>query len=97
MVSRTASRVIADGATFAAGETRSVDVSGFHTPSVCIDVGGADTVTVEIVGDAGTYTVDERSPGSATSYIVDCPQADQIQVTSTDGTTISAEARNNPR
>jgi len=94
--------VIADSATFGAGETKSADISQFHTPAVCIALenleGNADdTITVEVVGDAGTYEVDSRTLSAAGSYIVDAPQSDTVQVTSANGTTISAEARNNPR
>ena len=46
---------------------------------------------------ADTYEVDERTLSETGSYIVDAPQADTVQVTSANGTTISAEARNNPR
>lgn len=97
-----ASAIIADSATFNAGETKSASVDGYHTPAVCVFLenleGNADdTLTVEIVGDAGTYEVDSRTLSSTGSYVVDVPQADTVQLTSQNGTTISAEARNNPR
>lgn len=96
------SATIADSATFDADETKTVSVEQFHTPAVCIALesleGNADdTITVEIVGDVGTYEVDSRTLDATDSYIVDVPQADTVQVTSANGTTISAEARNNPR
>jgi len=97
-----ASTVIADSVAFGAGETKTADTSQFHTPAVCVALeglgGGADdTITVAVVGDAGTYEVDERTLSETGSYVVDAPQADTVQVTSANGTTISAEARNNPR
>jgi hypothetical protein len=69
---------------------------------VCVDVesleGNADdTITIEVVGDVGTYELDSRTVSSTGSYIVDAPQADTVEVTSANGSTISAEARNNPR
>ena len=96
------SAVIADSDSFAAGETKSASVKQFHTPAICValeDLEGAadDTLTIEIVGDAATYEVDSRTLSSTGSYIVDVPQAGQVQLTSANGTTISAEARNNPR
>lgn len=97
----TAATSIANSATFNAAETKSADISSYHTPAVCValeDLGGSadDTLTIEIVGDAGTYEVDERTLSAAGSYVVDVPQAKQVQLTSTNGTTISAEVRNNP-
>jgi hypothetical protein len=97
-----ASAIIADSVSFNAGETKTASVEQFHTPAVCVALedleGNADdTITVEAVGDVGTYEVDSRTLSETGSYIVDAPQADTIQVTSSSGTTISAEARNNPR
>jgi hypothetical protein len=97
-----ASATIADSATFNAGETKTADIDQFHTPAVCVDVesleGNADdTITIEVVGDVGTYELDSRTVSSTGSYIVDAPQADTVEVTSANGSTISAEARNNPR
>ncbi|WP_135302646.1 hypothetical protein [Haloarcula amylovorans] len=97
-----ASAVLADSATFNAGETKTVDVSQFHTPAVCVALEGLggnadDTLTIEIVGEAGTYEVDNRTLSATGSYVVDVPQAATVQLTSANGTTISAEARNNPR
>jgi hypothetical protein len=97
-----ASAVIADSATFGAGETKTASVEQYHTPTVCVAVenleGNADdTLTVEIVGDAGPYEVDSRTVSETGSYVVDVPQADSVRLTSANGTTISCEARNNPR
>ena len=93
---------IADSKTFNAGESASALVEKFHTPAVCVAVenleGNADdTITVEIVGDVGTYEVDSRTLSATGGYVVDVPQCEQVQVTSANGSTISAEARNNPR
>lgn len=93
---------IADSATFTGGEAKTADISEFHTPAICVALenleGNADdTLTIEIVGDAGTYEVDSRTLSSTGSYIVDVPQADTVRLNSANGTTISAEARNNPR
>ena len=102
MPPRYASAVLADSKAFAAAETVTADVSQYHTPAICValealDGSADDTLTIEIVGDAGTYEVDERTLSAAGSYVVDVPQADEVQLTSANGTTISAEARNNPR
>jgi len=96
------SAVLANSKTFAADETVTADVTQFHTPAVCVQLesleGNADdTLTVEIVGGAGTYEVDSRTLSSTGSYIVDIPQAETVRLTSANGSTISAEARNNPR
>ena len=93
---------IADSKTFGAGETATALIDGYHTPAVCVSLenleGNADdTLTLEIVGDVGTYEVDSRTLSATGSYVVDVPQADSVQLTSANGTTISAEARNNPR
>lgn len=102
VVTKDESAVIADSATFGAPETKTANVEQFHTPAVCVNLesleGNADdTITVEIVGDAGTYEVDQRTLSAAGSYVVDVPQAVTVQVTSANGSTLSAEARNNPR
>ena len=96
------SAVLADSKTFGAPETVTASVEKYHTPAVCVALenleGNADdTITIEIVGDAGTYEVDSRTLSATGSYVVDVPQADTVELTSTNGTTISAEARNNPR
>lgn len=93
---------IADSKTFAAAETATASIGLYHTPAICVDLenleGNADdTLTIEIVGAVGTYEVDERTLSETGSYVVDVPQADTVQLTSANGTTISAEARNNPR
>lgn len=97
-----AEAVIADSATFGASETKSANVEQYHSPAVCVSLenleGSADdTITVAIIGAAGTYEVDSRTISSTDSYVVDVPQCESVEVTSTNGTTISAEARNNPR
>lgn len=97
-----ASTVLADSKTFGASETVSASVEKYHTPAVCValenlEANADDTLTVELVGDAGTYTMDERTLSETGSYIVDVPQADSVKLTSANGSTISAEARNNPR
>lgn len=96
------STVLADSQALTAGEPVIALVAGYHTPAVCValeNLGGAadDTLTVEIVADAGTYEVDNRTVSETTSFIVDVPQADEVRLTSSNGTTISAEVRNNPR
>jgi len=96
------STVIADSVSFAAGTSEAASIDGYHTPAICValeDLEGSanDTITVEVVGDAGTYEIDERTLAATGSYVVDAPQADTARVTSANGTTISAEARNNPR
>lgn len=96
------STTIADSKTFSDSETASAGIVEYHTPAVCVELenleGNADdTITVEVVGDVGTYEVDSRTLSSTGSYIVNAPQADTVKLTSANGTTISAEARNNPR
>jgi len=97
-----ASTVIVDSASVAAGTAQRASVDGYHTPAICVSLkdleGNADdTITVAIEGDAGTYTVDERTLTSTGSYVVDVPQCEGVRVTSSNGTTLSCEARNNPR
>ena len=96
------SAVIADSASFGAGKTKTADISEYRTPAVCValeslDGSAGDTITVEVVGSAGTYEVDSRTLSATGSYIVEVPQATTVRVTSANGTIISAEARNNPR
>ncbi len=96
------STVIADSAAFNADETKSAAVGGYHTPAVCVlveDLEGNtdDTLTIEFVGAAGTYQKDQRTLSSTGSYVVDVPQCQEVKLTSANGTTISAEVRNNPR
>jgi len=94
--------VIANSVSYTAGDTETADISQYHTPAVCVqleslDGSADDTITIEVVGDAGTYEVDERTLSETGSYVVTAPQAETVRVTSANGTTISAEARNNPR
>ena len=96
------STALADSKTFGAPETVSASVDGYHTPAVCVSLenleGNADdTLKIEIVGSVSTYEVDSRTLSSLGSYVVDVPQADSVKLTSTNGTTLSAEVRNNPR
>ncbi|MDR9431732.1 MAG: hypothetical protein RI568_13675 [Natronomonas sp.] len=102
MVAWDASSVIADSASFGADETKTASAEGYHTPAVCVALedleGNADdTLTIEFVGAAGTYRADQRTLSSTDTYVVTVPQTDTVRVTSANGTTISAEARNNPR
>jgi hypothetical protein len=97
-----AATVLADSKTFNGGETVAAAVDDYHTPAVCVTLesleGNADdTITIELVGDAATYEVDSRTLNGAGSYVVDVPQANSVQVTSANRTTLSCEARNNPR
>jgi len=97
-----ASTTVADSASFTAGETKTASIDGYHTPAVCValeDLEGAadDTITIDVVGDVGTYEVDERTLSATGGYIVTAPQADSVEVTSANGTTLSVEVRNNPR
>lgn len=97
-----AAAVIADSQTFTAGQTASASIEQYHTPAVCVNLESLegntdDTVTIEIVGEAATYEADSRTLSSTGSYVVDVPQANSVEITSTNGTTLSAEARNNPR
>ncbi|SIS00319.1 hypothetical protein SAMN05421858_5116 [Haladaptatus litoreus] len=96
------SAIIADSQALTAGQTVTAAVRDYHSPAICValeDLGGNadDTLSVEIVGDAGTYEVDSRTLSATGSYVVNVPQAPTVQITSANGTTISAEARNNPR
>lgn len=93
---------IANSKTFQAGETASADVEGYHSPAVCVNLeslnsNAEDTITIGIVGAAATYDVDSRTLSSLGSYVVDVPQCDRVEVSSSNGTTLSCEARNNPR
>lgn len=102
MPARYAAAIIADSLAFTAGTAETASIEGYHTPAICValeSLGGNadDTLTIEIVGAAGTYEVDQRTLTATGSYIVDVPQADTVRLTSANGTTISAEARNNPR
>lgn len=97
-----AAAVLADSQTFNAGQTVSASIEQYHTPAVCVNLesleGNADdTITIEIVGEAATYQVDSRTLSETGSYVVDVPQATSVEITSSNGTTLSAEARNNPR
>lgn len=96
------STVLADSESLTAGEPVLVDGVGYHTPVVCValeDLEGSadDTVTIEFDGAAATYEADERTLSDLTSYTVDLPQCDGVQVTSSNGCTYSIEVRNNPR
>lgn len=94
-------KTLADSASLTGGTPVSADTSRIKSPVVCValeDLEGSadDTVTVEIVGTAGSYQVDQRTLSELDSYIVDAPQADSIEVTSANGVTYSIEVRSDP-
>lgn len=96
--------VVADSTSLTAGSAVSAGapVDGYHTPVVLVKLedleGNADdTLTIEAVGAAATYQIDQRTLSSAQSYTVDLPQCEDVQVTSSNGVTYSIEVRNNPR
>lgn len=94
-------KVLADSKSLTTDTAVDALIGGFHTPAVCVALedleGNADdTVTVEIVGAAGTYEADSRTLSATGSYIVEIPQADKVQVTSSNGVTYSIEVRSNP-
>ena len=93
---------LADSALLAAGTPATKDISDLRDPVVCVALenlgaNADDTVTIEIVGAAGTYEVDSRTLNAAGSYTVTIPQATQVSLTSANGATYSAEVRANPR
>ena len=93
---------IADSTALTAGTPVTKDIDDLRDPVVCVALEnlGAntdDTVTIEIVGAAGTYEVDSRTLNAAGSYTLTVPQAAQVQFTSANGATYSAEVRANPR
>jgi len=63
-----ASTVIVDSTSLTGGTAETASIEGYHTPAICVELedleGNADdTITVEIAGDAGTYTsTNEPSP-----------------------------------
>lgn len=93
--------VIANSESLTAGTPVSVDVADLRSPEVLValeDLEGAadDTVTIRVVGDAGSYEVDERTLSATGSYIVEAPQAESLEFESANGVTYSAETRANP-
>lgn len=94
--------VLANSASLTAGTPVSADTGEIRDPVVLVALEGLeanadDTVMIEIVGEAGTYQMDERTLSATGSYHVDIPQAEQVQLTSSNGVTYSAEVRANPR
>jgi hypothetical protein len=94
--------VLADNKDFNAGESVTGSVEQFHTPAVCLSVDAlgalsSDTVTVEIEGEASNYEVASQDFSTNGDAVIDVPQGKRVRVTSSDGSTITAEARNNPR
>jgi len=93
--------VVADSTSLTGGTAETADISELRDPVVCValeDLEGAadDTATIEIVGDAGTYQLDQRTLSSTGSYTVSVPQARTVRFTSSGGVTYSVEARSNP-
>lgn len=95
--------VLADNDSLTGGEAVSGDTKKIRAPTVCVrcdDLEGAtdDTVTVRVVGDAGTYDVAEETFSAAgESAVVDVPQAPTVEIESAGGVTYSAEVRTNGR
>lgn len=93
-----AAKILADSESLAAGATVSADTSRIKSPVVLVgleDLEGSadDTVTIEVVGAAGTYQVDQRTLSETGSYTVNIPQAESVEVTSANGVTYSIEVR----
>lgn len=92
---------LADSESLTAGTPVSVATDRIKAPVVAIeleDLEGAadDTITVEVVGEAGTYEIEERTLSEPGSFVVGSVQADWTQITSSNGVTYSAEVRGNP-
>lgn len=94
--------VLADSASLTAGTPATADTASIRDPTVLVKLEGLegnadDTVTIEIVGEAATYQMDQRTLSSLGTYSVDIPQAESVELTSSNGVTYSAEVRANPR
>jgi hypothetical protein len=94
--------VIADSESLTGGTAVTADVSALRTPAVLVQLedlegNAGDTVTLRVVGDVVTHTVDERTLSSTGSYRVDVPQCESVELESANGVTYAAEARSNPR
>lgn len=98
MKSWNASAVLADSASLTAGTAVTADITDLTSPTVLVeleDLEGAadDTVTVRVVGAAGTYTIDERTLSALGGYSVEIPPGDGVELESANGVTYSAEVR----
>lgn len=96
------SATLADSAALDAGSPVTADISGYRSPTVLVSpeaFGGTDdTVTIRVVGAAGTYRIDQRTVSSTDGsgdYTVDIPQADTVELESANGDTYNAEVREN--
>lgn len=93
--------VVANSASLTAGTPEQAGISRLRSPTVCValedlEAAADDTATIRVVGAAGTYEVDSRTLSAAGSYVVDVPQAQQIEFESANGVTYSVEVRGNP-
>lgn len=96
-----AATVMANSKAFAAGEAVQADIRRYRNPTVCValeSLGGStdDTPAINLIGDAGTYEIDSRTLSAAGSYVVEIPQAPQVEFTSPNGVTYSVEVRSDP-
>lgn len=95
--------VLADSESLDAGTAVTADISELTGPTVLVtleDLEGSadDTVTIRVVGEAATYQIDQRTISStdgSDDYTVDVPQADTVELESSNGVTYSAEVRAN--
>lgn len=103
MQSWDAVEVLADSQSLTAGDPVSADISEFTNPTVLVtledlEASTDDTVTVRVAGEAAKYPVEERTLsgiGANGTFTVDVPQADSIELESSNGVTYSAEVRAN--
>lgn len=90
--------VLADSESLTAGTPATADITDFTNPVVLVELedleaAADDTATVRVVGEAGTYTVDERTLSALGGYHVDIPQGASVELESSNGVTYSAEVR----
>jgi len=96
-------QTLADSASLDAGSAVTADISGYRSPTVLValeDLEGStdDTATIRVVGDAGTYRIDERTIsaiGGSDDYTIDIPQCETVEFESSNGVTYSVEVREN--
>lgn len=99
MVRWNKSIVLLDNEELVAGTPQTFDISRVRAPVIFVkrldDAGGNETVTVRLVGDAGTYQIHHEDLNEEESFLAKVPNCEEIELESSATLNYVVEARSN--